>query len=244
MARLKTYYEEGIAKQFYKEGYSHSVIKKARKARITVGEMEQQIADKVCKALSTVHGWRCDSSGGPSDIDTVKELGQLLDNNPDAFLIIISEDTTMTKLTDRQLNAFKRVHDEIKLFISDYYDTDGFFSFVHDEEEKVYKSLPDSADEADYGYAYQTAEGRAQGRAQERWGRVLFVLEQEYFDLHGTDLYDELWHLIQEMNETWLSMKPVHLEVETDDGFAPDIIDDERMNRYEKELKSLVDKYN
>ena len=209
-----------------------------------VNEIEAEIAKAINKAPETVHGWRF-GSGGPSDLETIKDLGALLCHDPDAFLISIPEESTMTKLTDRQLSAFKRVHDEIWLYLLEYFwDTDGFHSFIEEEQKTAFDKLSDSATDDEAILAVDKAEGRAAWRAERRWVHLLFVLEQESFDLHGTELYDELWHLIQTMNETWMVIKPVHHEITTDDGYFFDDIDNERFTRYQKALKALVEKYN
>ena len=245
MATLKTYYEDGIAKRFYKEAYSRSVMLEARKTGKTISEVEQSIADQVCKNTNTVHGWRFESNGGPSDIETVKDLGRMLCGNSDAFLTTVLEEMTMTKLSERQLNAFKRVYDEAKKFILDYYDTDGFCDYKQEELEKAMDALPDTDNIDEISFAHAQAMGKAEDRAWKHLRRVLFALEQEYFDLHGTDLYDELWKLIQSMNETWFDMKPVHDEIETDDGEVIDVyVGSECVSCFEKELKALVEKYN
>ncbi len=245
MATLKTYYEDGIAKRFYKEAYSRSVILEAQKTGKNISEVEQIIADQVCKNTNTVHGWRFESNGGPSDIETVKDLGKMLCGNPNAFLTTVLEGKTMTKLTDRQLDAFKRIYDEAKKFILDYYDTNGFCDYKEEEEKSSMDVLPDSATNEDFASAIMEAEGKAQDRAWNHLRHVLFVLEQEYFDLHGTELYDELWNLLQSMNELWLNMKPVREVIEIEGEELGEVfIGGERMNRFEKELKALVERYN
>ena len=150
----------------------------------------------------------------------------------------------MAKLTDRQLNSFKHVHDEILTFLADYYDTNGFCSFRDEELDKAFQALPDSASDDEVMYTVERADGKAGARAADRWMRLLRVLEQESFDLHGTELYDELWDLIQAMNEFNLPMEPVCEVIETDDGDLLDCIDDQRLVRYKNTLKALVEKYN
>ena len=150
----------------------------------------------------------------------------------------------MAKLTDRQLSAFKRVHDEILIFLADYLDTNGFCSFREEELDKTFEPLSDSATTEEIQAAVEKADCMAGARAADRWMRLLRVLGQERFDLHGTELYDELWDLIQTMNDFNLPMKPVREVIETDDGDLFDYIDDQRLVRYENTLKALVEKYN
>ncbi len=245
MAQQKTYCDaDGSYKIFSKEAYSQAIVNRRRRTGKTFETTEIEISELVHRSTSTVHGWRCNSAGGPADLETVKELGAYLAGNPDAFLTTIVEGKAMTKLTDRQLDAFKRVHDEIKRFINDYYRADGFSAFVRDAQEHAVRNLSEKADDDEVIDAIVCGEGEGQNKGFERWANMLFILEQEYFDLHGTEVYDDLWHLIQEMNETWMSIQPVHEEVTCEDGTQMDYSNDERMNRYEKELKRIVEKYN
>ena len=243
MAKQKVFFENGEAKQFYKVGYSEAIINMAQKKGQLISETEAFVSEKINRNIATVHGWRCDSIGGPGDIEMVKELGVLLCNNPDAFLISYSEEKTMTKLTERQLSAFKRVYDEVLCFFRDYYTTNGFWMVLQEEKKKEMGSLSDSATDEDIIFAINSGEATGRNKVEERWDRMLFILRQEYFDLHGTEVFHELWQLIQEMNETWIDISPIETFVEAE-GQVSAIRNYDRINNYEKTLKLLVDKYN
>ena len=204
---------DGKSKCFDKDGFAKAIRLRNERTGDKIQNIEAAIAQKVCVETSTVHGWRMPSQGGPQDLDTIRSLGNFLVGDPDAFLKTINKENHMTKLTDRQLNAFKRVHDEIKLFLKEYTESNGFCNYLDKETKKSISELPDSATEDDVMDAYFTSVEKAECGASARLAHVFFVLEQEYFDLHGTKIYDELWELISNMREVTHDLQPISKDI-------------------------------
>ena len=166
------------------------------RSSITISKGELQLSDALHVSRSTVHGWRS-STYGPADLDVIRKLTDFFGiDDQKYFLQKTGGSTNMQEatsdrlpktgaiLTNRQLDALKRLYDAIILFLDEYAITDGFNDYWEVIKEKYGDDAPKHELEL-----YQLV--------NDKLHRVEIVLQQEAFDLHSIDI-EELEDLIYE----------------------------------------------
>lgn len=150
-----------------------------RKAEgLKVSQLEEIIADAVSVSVEAVHNWRF-RSNGPSDLQTIKDIAKELNISQwELLLKEVTEDTNMVKLTTQQQESLKRVYDSIINFLHIFENTDGFTGNLW------------------YRFAEQGSkdpEEDIQEYADKEYYKVELVIKKEYFYLHDTAVYDEIY---------------------------------------------------
>lgn len=145
-------------------------------------DAEHFIAEKLNISPDTVHKWHYGMSS-PGDLELVKALASSVQiNDFQTLLENVDGGNNMKQLTDRQVTAVKKIYDICIWFLSEFNKTDGFNGYWHqfkdqgiDDPEASIAELADSMRE-----------------------EVGLVLDQEYFDLRDTDIYNELCEFVGE----------------------------------------------
>lgn len=153
-----------------------------RSKKITNSKLEEQLAETLGIATDTVHGWHY-GKNTPSGIEYVKELATALELTD--FTLLLTENNggqDMNRLTDRQMSAAKRIYDICIWFLDEFNHTDGFNDYWLTFSERG-SDDPESA-------IYDHIEGLIR--------KINLVLDQEYFDLHNCDIYDEFCEYVSE----------------------------------------------
>ena len=88
----------------------------------------------------------------------------------------------MTRLSDRQLSAVKRIYDTCIWFLHEFKSSDGFNNYWFDFSRKGSRDPENDI--------YEFVEGLI--------NKVELVFDQEYFDLHNCSIYDELYEFVSE----------------------------------------------
>ena len=180
---LRVYTVDGQKATFNKIAFQHYLKEKSRLEKISISRLEQRLADQLQIAFNTVHKWNY-NGGGPIDYFTVQQLATALEITDATFLLnyIDKGEKMMTHLTDRQLSAVKRIYDICIWFLYEFHSTDGFNSYWH-------KFKKQGSPEPEFDIA---------NMADALHAKVQLVLEQEYFDLHGCEVYAELNDFVYE----------------------------------------------
>lgn len=179
----RTYVVDGRKVKFDVQGFQHifNNYKKSKKIRSSAA-LEELIAEKISVATETVHGWHY-GKNAPNGIEYVKELATAMDLTD--YSILLKENNggqEMKRLTDRQLSAAKRIYDVCLWFLNEFNNTDGFNDYWCKFREQGSKD-PENA-------IYDHVENLLR--------KVVFVLDQEYFDLHNCDIYNDLCEFVNE----------------------------------------------
>lgn len=180
---LRVYCVDGRKATFNKIAFNHLMKQKSRKDRISVSKLEQLLAEKLQIAVNTVHKWNY-NGGGPSDYNMVVQLAEFFGASEAAMLLTFIDEgeNNMTHLTDRQLSAVKRIYDICIWFLYEFERSDGFNNYWHQFSQQGFSDPKTQIEEL--------ADGML--------AKVQLVLDQEYFDLRGCDIYDELCKFVDE----------------------------------------------
>ena len=150
---------------------------------ISVSKLEQLLAEKLQIAVNTVHKWNY-NGGGPSDYNMVVQLAEFFGASEASMLLTFIDEgeNNMTHLTNRQLSAVKRIYDICIWFLYEFERSDGFNNYWHQFSQQGFSDPKTQIEEL--------ADGML--------AKVQLVLDQEYFDLRGCDIYDELCKFVDE----------------------------------------------
>lgn len=197
-----------------------------RSKKIGVGELEEQLAEKLNVSREAVHNWRF-RKNGPSDVEMLIKIAKTLGLSDWTLLTKeIDGGNTMTQLTERQKNAAKRIYDVCIWFLSEFSNTDGFNDYWYkfkdagstDPEEDIYELV------------------------QKKMDKVGMVLDQEYFDLHGHEIYDEFCEFAsEELSDTYNGKLSYAYRFEAIPDGHPTTSED--YDRAMKALNAIIDKY-
>ena len=139
-------------------------------------DAEEDLGAHLHTTASAIHNWRF-GNNGPGDLELIRMAGEFLGCGDWRLLFKeVEEDKSVSKLTDRQLDAAKRIYDILVWFLTVYSDTDGFSNWLDDFESGNVGISEDKIFE----------------RITKMKERVSLVINQEYFDLHDHPIYDEL----------------------------------------------------
>ena len=173
-----------------------------------------------------LHNWRF-RKNGPSDVEMLIKIAKTLGLSDWTLLTKeIDGGNTMTQLTERQKNAAKRIYDVCIWFLSEFSNTDGFNDYWYkfkdagstDPEEDIYELV------------------------QKKMDKVGMVLDQEYFDLHGHEIYDEFCEFAsEELSDTYNGKLSYAYRFEAIPDGHPTTSED--YDRAMKALNAIIDKY-
>lgn len=184
MSNLREYMIDEKRAVFNKEGFRHVLKQKARQEHTTMGKLEEQLAGTLYVSPDAVHKWHQANSGGPGSYEMVKKLAEAMGLSDCSNLLTFIDDggIEMERLTDRQKTAAKRIYDICIWFLYEFNRTDGFNAY--------WLEFQKSGSEDPESDIYDMVEGMI--------GKINLVLDQEYFDLRGCDLYNELCEFVSE----------------------------------------------
>lgn len=228
MGDLREYRIDGRRAVFNKEGFQHLLKEKNRRKHIKIGELEKNLAEALSVSPDTIHKWRMTKGGGPSDSELVKDLANALGLTDCSKLLIYFDDggMDMERLTDRQKTAAKRIYDLCIWFLYEFNRTDGFNDYWLEFQRAGSKDPEDDI--------YTKVEGMI--------AKINLVLDQEYFDLRGSDIYNELCEYVSEdLWETFNGKLSYAYRFEADPSGNPTTAED--YDRAMIRLNTIIDKY-
>jgi hypothetical protein len=170
---LTTFQVDGKDYKFDCKTFDNVFHRRAKEKGMKIAEFEQTLADQIHVSQAAVHNWRM-GLNGPSDLDKVKGIAEVL--NLDTMNLLIEKRGEMMNreqiLTDRQLEALRRVFVSIEEFFMTYDETEGFSAYYDYDGKKPVKPCIDAAETA--------------------YRKVEKTLRLEYFDLGNTEVYHQL----------------------------------------------------
>lgn len=178
----RVYTVDGEKMQFDSNNFKILLKSYGKKNKLKSQNMEQSLANGLNVSTDTVHKWHYGMST-PTDVELVKELAKILDIEDFTTLLrSVNGGNSMGKLTGRQITAVKKVYDICIWFLTEFSNTDGFNAYWY--------SLQDKS----VGYP----EEAIADMADEMHRKIELVLDQEYFDLRDTDIYNELCEFVSD----------------------------------------------
>ena len=165
---------DGIPYRFNNSAFKSCMVNYGKINNITKDKTMDELSGKLGVTKDAVNNWQY-GRNGLSNPENIKKAADFL--HIDWLLLVkkVDGEITMFKLTERQKDAAKRIYDILIWFLEEFSNTDGFSSWwqefkeqgVYDREEAIFERIT---------------------RMEEK---VRLVLNQEYFDLHDHDIYDE-----------------------------------------------------
>ena len=228
MSKLREYMIDEKRAVFNKEGFRHILKEKARQEHTTMGKLEEQLASNLYVSPDAVHKWHQANSGGPGSYEMVKKLAEAMELSDCSNLLMFINDggIEMERLTDRQKTAAKRIYDICIWFLYEFERTDGFNDYWL-EFKRAGSQNPESE-------IYDKVEGMI--------AKINLVLDQEYFDLRGCDLYNELCEYVSDdLYETFNGKLSYAYRFEAHPNGNPTTTED--YDRAMIRLNTIIDKY-
>lgn len=184
----RIYKHNGMQAVFNPTGLQTVITATHRQKKISKAALMEEIATKIGVSVETVRGWY-KGKNGPIDYAAVESLASALGITDISILLItIDGGTEMTQMTERQMSAAKRIYDICIWFLNEFKNSDGFNDYWH-----KFKKAGSQDPESDI---YDMVEGLM--------NKINVVLDQEYFDLHDCDIYDELCDFVsQDLYDTF-----------------------------------------
>ena len=171
----KTYVDNNIEMRFNARVFKEMTDSFCKENSLIRKEIEHRIAEAVHVSAETVHKW-CYGMNSPKDLDLIKELASFLHRDYRMLLYSVHGGNGMKQLTERQVVAVKKVYDVCIWFLTEFKRSDGFndywYKFVREGIENPEMDILELADGLK--------------------AKVDLVLDQEYFDLRNTEIYNEL----------------------------------------------------
>ena len=109
--------------------------KKIEKSKVSIGELEEEIAQKINVSPSTIHTWR-NSKSAPYSLELVKDLA-IYFNLEDCFELLVEEREVKNMQFDyevevKKAEAIKVIYKNIYEFLTEYRNTDAFKILSYD----------------------------------------------------------------------------------------------------------------
>ena len=180
--KSRVYTVDGVKVKFNSRNFKIIFDTYCKAKKIKKQDAEREIADKLNVSTDTVHKWHYGMSS-PSDLELVKVLASSININDCRTLLENSDGgNSPMKLNERQVTAVKKIYDVCICFLTEFNNTDGFNGYWYTLQEKGIKAT----------------EEIVTNMADEMHRRIELVLEQEYFDLRNTDIYNELCEFVSD----------------------------------------------
>lgn len=143
---------------------------------------EKKIADELSISVDAVHKWRYGKSS-PNYLELVKQLAAAINvNDYQKLLKSVDGGNSNMKLNERQVTAVKKIYDICIWFLMEFDNTDGFNEYWYTLQDKGIENPEDAiVDMVDNMHR-----------------KIELVLEQEFFDLRNTDIYNELCEFVSD----------------------------------------------
>ena len=178
----KIFTVEGKNVRFNAKIFNRSFITYARNNKKKIGDLEELLAERIGVTKDAVHNWRFEKNG-PSDIEMIKIMAEVLCiKNWTIFTKSSSEGEKIMQLTERQMDALKRVYDGIVEFLFEFERTDGFNNYWFEYSQGTKREVQDLIFD----------------RVERKVDNLYLLLDKEYFDLGRHEIYDALCEYVNE----------------------------------------------
>ena len=169
----RVFTENGKRYSFDYQAFQSYVKKSAKQRRVTQSTLVQTISETINVSKDAVNNWMY-GRNGVSSIEFIKDMAKYLQVDWKLFLKELNEEKELFHLSERQKDSAKRIYDILIWFLDEFSNTDGFSIWWTELKDQG------NSDPEDTIYERLT-------RMEEC---VQLVINQEYFDLHNTEIYD------------------------------------------------------
>lgn len=160
-----------------------------KKVDISVEDYEIELGEALNVSSSAIHSWRF-GVNGPSDIDTIKQLADILDVSNYMLLLKESEENKVMQISERQKDSLKRIYDAVIDYLDKFRKTDGFNDY--------WGKLSDECSDSTWieNMLYDIAEAEQH--------KVECILQKEYIELYRLPVYGQLEEFVyDDLTETY-----------------------------------------
>lgn len=212
--------------QFNAEAFDQAIVLFCRKQRLKIGDVEELVSDKIGVSRETLRNWR-KGSNGPSDPELIEKAAERL--NVTDWTTLFSEvktdgGTEMTRLSEKQIEAVKRIYDVCT-------ETLNHFLYLDNVKTMIRKC----GRRKEFEPAFDVA-----ACCSELGNRMYLVVDKEYFYLRGTEIYDLLAELTVDIaNEVVPSLLTYMDELEQVEELYVRLSEDAA--RYMQELNRIIE---
>ena len=179
--QTRVFTENGIHYAFNSQAFRSRIDSMARERSISKGKITDELADALSVTPDAINNWKY-GKNGPADLDTIKRSADFFHVDWTLFVKNADGGNTMAQLTERQKDAVKRIYDILIWFLEEFSNTDGFNDWWLEFKDAGWKN-PENA---------------IYDRIAQMERKINLVLNQEYFDLHNHEIYDELCEFASE----------------------------------------------
>ena len=173
-SQMRVFTEDEIQYSFNNIAFRSCIDSCAKGKGISKGQIAEGLANELSVTPDAVNNWKY-GKNGPADMETIKEIAMYLHVDWELLVKKVNGGNTMKQLTERQKDAAKRIYDIMILFLEEFSKTDGFNDWWLEFKDQ----------------GSQNPENDIMARIKQMEDRIGLVLEQEYFDLHDHEIYDE-----------------------------------------------------
>lgn len=169
---------DGKQMAFDRETFNDLFRREAKNAGCSIGEFERHLASKAFVGSDAVHSWRMGNSG-PGDLEKIELVAAALGVRRETLLKGEEGKGVMTsKLTNRKLEALRRIYGAVIEYQEDFLYTCGFNDCWFDL--------------IDAGIEPKNVEEALYELVQKKWRSVELAAKKEGLDLRGEPVYDML----------------------------------------------------
>ncbi len=170
----RTFEDNGKFYRFNTKAFKSCMTNEAKNRNMTMQKFIEDFAEEIGVSIESVKNWFYNRTG-VSSVERVTKIADYL--HIDRSVLVIEEDggNDMIQLTEKEKDAAKRIYDVLVWFLDAFKNSDGFNSWWNDYKEQENHDPEDAVFE----------------RITQMEERVQLVLDQEYFDLHDQEIYDE-----------------------------------------------------
>lgn len=165
----------GVTYQFSTDAFNAAFREYLYKQKKKVGAGESELAEAVSLSKDAIHQWRY-GNNGPGDLETIIKIADYFKIDFYRLLKEVPQVEASTEvLSDRQMEALRRIYCAIWDFLEQFRQNDGFVWEI-DDRKSIWDG--DDIDKVDY--------------AIEQYDQVGMAIKKEYLDLGKTELYKNI----------------------------------------------------
>ena len=224
--QTRIFVDNDIQYVFNSLAFRSCVDRYAKEEKMSKGMIIDDLAKELCVSPDAIRNWKY-GKNGPSDLDSIKKAALIFHIDWKLLVKRVNGEMEMPKqLTDRQKDAAKRIYDVLIWFLEEFNNTDGFNDW--------WLEFKDQGEDSPEDCIYD--------RIAEMNNRINLVFEQEYFDLHNHEIYDEFGEFIcEDLREAYTGKVSYAYRLEANGEDSPMLWQDyeKAMNR----LNMIIDRY-
>lgn len=224
-SQMRMFTENGIEYRFNDRVFRSLIDHYAKEKGISKGQIVRELANELYVSADAVNNWKY-GKNGPADMETIKKIAIYLHMDWELLVKKVNGENAMTQLNERQKDAAKRIYDVLIWFLEEFNNTDGFNSWWVDFKDK----------------GSHDPENDIMARIKQMEERIGLVLDQEYFDLHDHEIYDEFCEFAgEDLTNVYNGKVSYAYRFESDGEGSPTVWQDYEIAR--QHLNEIIERY-